>query len=292
MDRFLIITNQNKDKDYAVTNRIAGHIRTAGKQVILSRLDNIDAALNTVEGTGCDCAIVLGGDGTIIRAAKKLLSFGVPVLGVNLGTLGFLAEIEQQNVSEALERLYRDDYRIEKRMLLSGEIVKSINANNFTANSGEELTDCVLNDIVIARKGFSRIISLVIYVNDELVDNFKGDGVIISTPTGSTAYNLSAGGPIINPRADVIVITPICPHSLSPRSIVVSAGDTIRVTVGESRKTHASEATATYDGSKVADMGTGDSIIIKKAAYEAKLIKLDQTSFYDILRSKLVYNED
>lgn len=354
MDRFIIITNQKKDKDYAVTNRIAAYIREAGRHVILSRLDNIDKDLRTADAaTGCDCAIVLGGDGTIIRTAINLLSFGIPILGVNLGTLGFLAEIEEQNVREALDRLFQNDYRIESRLLLSGEILSSgrqykcnfpsvefqnidlpIGDSDFSTgklpkgdvdipkedvdipkgdvvfSSGdidipsgdgklstvkfpmEELQGYALNDIVIARKGLSRIISLGIYVNDELVDNFKGDGVIISTPTGSTAYNLSAGGPIINPRAEVFVITPVCPHSLSPRSIVVSAGDTIRVIVGKTRRTQESEATATYDGRKVVDMGSGDSVIIRKAAYETKLIKLDQTGFYEILRSKLVDNED
>jgi NAD+ kinase len=149
-----------------------------------------------------------------------------------------------------------------------------------------------LNDVVITRKGFSRIISLGIYVNDELVDNFRGDGVIISTPTGSTAYNLSAGGPIIIPQADIMVITPICPHSLSPRSVVVSAQDTIKVIVGKSKKTQEAEAIASFDGYKEFDLGTEDAVVIKKAPYDTKLIKLYSTSIYEVLRSKLGNNGD
>lgn len=289
MDRFLIITNRDKDKDYTVTNRIADYIGKAGRKAVLSHISAIrtDIEYAVAADGGIECAIVLGGDGTIIHTANDLLTMDIPILGVNLGTLGFLAEIEEQHVLGALDRLFKDDFRIESRLMLLGEI-----------QDGQKIpdlkipTEFALNDIVISRKGLSRIISLGIFVNNELVDNFRGDGVIISTPTGSTAYNLSAGGPIISPRAEVMVITPVCPHSLSPRSIVVSAEDTIKVTVGRSRKTQEAEASATFDGQKVVDMGTGDVILIKKAKYDTKLIKLDQTGFYEILRSKLVSNED
>lgn len=148
-------------------------------------------------------------------------------------------------------------------------------------------TAYALNDVVIARKGFSRIISLGIYVNGILVDNFRGDGVIISTPTGSTAYNLSAGGPIVMAQAGVMVITPICPHSLSPRSVVVSSEDTIKVIVGKSKKTQEAEAIATFDGGRVMDLGKEDIILIRKSRYSTKLIKLNHTGIYEVLRAKL-----
>ncbi|HWT75317.1 MAG TPA: NAD(+)/NADH kinase, partial [Mobilitalea sp.] len=235
-----------------------------------------------------DCAIVLGGDGTIIQTANDLMTYDIPILGVNLGTLGFLAEIEEHNVQEALDRLFQDDYRIENRIMIEGETIY-----NTKVQDGEENNiGYALNDVVITRKGFSRIISLGIFVNDELVDNFLGDGVIISTPTGSTAYNLSAGGPIIIPKANVMVITPICPHSLSPRSIVVSAEDTIKIIVGKSKKTQEAEAIATFDGKKVIDLGSNDAVLIKKAKYCTKLIKLNRTGIYEILRSKLGNNGD
>ncbi len=121
-----------------------------------------------------------------------------------------------------------------------------------------------------------------------MVDDYRGDGVIISTPTGSTAYNLSAGGPIVTSKADVMVITPICPHSLSPRSVVVSAKDTIKVVIRRSKKTQYDEAIATFDGQTVIDLGTDDEILIKRAQYNTRLIRLNQTAIYDILRSKLM----
>ena len=303
MDHFLIITNKEKDKDLSVTNKIAAYIEQAGRQAELSQVSSFRK--ETFFPRKFDCAIVLGGDGTIIHTANDLMHRDIPILGVNLGTLGFLAEIEKQNVFSALDRLFQNDYRLEERLMLEGIIHYQKNSEDHKAvtpsravevtpvtvrsegETGDSISGYALNDIVISRKGFSRIISLGIYVNDELVDYFQGDGVIISTPTGSTAYNLSAGGPIVSPHAEVMVITPICPHSLSPRSIVVSAGDTIRVVVGKSKKTQEAEASVSFDGQKVYDLGTDDVILINKAKSSTKLIKLNQKGTYEALRSKL-----
>ena len=174
--------------------------------------------------------------------------------------------------------------------MLRGELRKE--ANRKPPDNNDTLSCHALNDIVITRKGLSRIISLQIYVNDELVDDYRGDGVIVSTPTGSTAYNLSAGGPIITPKADVMVITPICPHSLSPRSVVVSADDVVKVVVRRSKKTQYDEAIATFDGQTVIDLRTDDEIYIEKAQYKTKLIRLSKTGIYEILRSKLTSGSD
>ena len=287
MDHFLIITNKEKDVDFLVTKRIVDYIEKAGKTVTLSNVSSIAVdADSVIIPEMADCAIVLGGDGTLIQAANDLMACNTPILGVNLGTLGFLAEIEPTNVEEALDRLFCDDYRIEKRIMMEGTVqTDSEHGEALPAGRG-----FALNDVVIARKGFSRIISLGIYVNEELVDNFLGDGVIISTPTGSTAYNLSAGGPIIFPQADVMVITPICPHSLTPRSVVVSAQDTIKIVVGRSKKSQEAEAIGTFDGNMVIDLGTDDAVEIRKAKYDTQLIKLNRTSIYEILRSKLGNN--
>jgi NAD+ kinase len=289
MDRFLIITNKEKDIDFLVTKKIVAYIEKAGKTATLSSVstaqDDPDA-MNIPENI--DCAIVLGGDGTIIQTANDLMAHNIPILGVNMGTLGFLAEIEKNHFEEALDRLFRDDYRIQNRIMIGGDIIY----NKEQPGHIKSDTGYALNDVVITRRSFSRIISLGIYVNDELVDNFFGDGVIISTPTGSTAYNLSAGGPIITPEANVMVITPICPHSLSPRSVVVSADDTIKVIVGKSKKTQEAEAVVNFDGIKVADLVTNDSILIRKSKYNTQLVKLNRTGIYEILRSKLENNGD
>lgn len=284
MDRFLIITNKEKDTDLRVTKKIAAYIEQAGKSATLSSVSSVmEDTKAVIIPERIDCAIVLGGDGTIIQTANDLMTRSIPILGVNLGTLGFLAEIEQHNVLEALDRLMKDDYRVENRIMLEGDILYSVGQQDRDTDA----KGCALNDVVISRKGFSRIISLAIYVNDNLIDIFKGDGVIISTPTGSTAYNLSAGGPIVTPGADVMVITPICPHSLSPRSVVVSADDTVRVIVAKSKKTQEAEATVSFDGNKEIDLGTNDEVIITKAKYSTKLIKLNHKGIYEILRSKL-----
>ena len=289
MDRFLIITNREKDADFALTKKIVAYIEEKGKKVILSKVPSIEdmRQVGITEDKNpvflpeeAECAIVLGGDGTIIRTANDLMTHPVPILGVNMGTLGFLAEIEQHHVWEALDCLFQNNYRIEERIMIEGNIVRQSKQLSCT-------TDFALNDVVITRKGFSRIISLGIYVNDVLVDNFRGDGVIISTPTGSTAYNLSAGGPIVMAQACVMVITPICPHSLSPRSIIVSAEDTIKVVVGKSKKTQEAEAIVTFDGEKGNDMETNDIVFVNKAKYRTKLIKLSYTGIYEVLRSKL-----
>lgn len=280
MDRFLVITNMEKDEDLSVTNRIVAYLTKSGKKVIISKITSFqEEIVQASDMEGVECAIVLGGDGTIIHVANDLMEWGVPILGINLGTLGFLAEVETHLIEEALDKLFCNDYAIEQRLMLHGKSTRGFEG-------------AALNDVVITRKGFSRIISLAIYINDQLVDVFRGDGVVIATPTGSTAYNLSAGGPIVDPRAQVFTITPICPHSLSPRSIVVSAEDTIKVVVGKSKKTQEAEAMATYDGQKVIDLGTDDMITIRRAKKVAKLIKLNNRGIYDILRSKLSNNVD
>jgi len=288
MDRFLIITNLEKDKDLSLTKKIASYIHSAGKQAILLKHEStMDGSAAFMIPANIDCAIVLGGDGTLIQAANDLVTYGIPILGVNLGTIGFLTEIEEHHVEEALDSLFRDEYRIESRLMIHGEV----EFHNKSLATGLENAGNALNDIVITRKGFSRIISLGIYVNDQLVDNFRGDGVIISTPTGSTAYNLSAGGPIVVSQANVMIITPICPHSLSPRSLVVSADDTIKIVVGKSKKTQEAEAIASFDGNKEIDLSTNDVICIKRAKYDTKLIKMYHTGLYEVIQSKLSNNK-
>ena len=287
MDRFLIITNVEKDEDLSLTNRIVSYINKAGKRAVLSKLSSLPEDIRPIiVSEGIECAIVLGGDGTIIQAATNLISYDIPILGVNLGTVGFLAEIEEHHFKEALDSIFDNKYRLENRLMISGKVIY----HNHHQLEIEENKGISLNYIVITRKGFSRIISLSIYVNDQLVDNFRGDGVIISTPTGSTAYNLSAGGPIVMPSASVMVITPICPHSLSPRSIVVSAEDTIKVIIGKSKKTQEAEAFVSFDGNKEFELGTDDILLIKKADYDTKLIKLNHDGIFQVLQSKLGNN--
>ena len=283
MDKFCVITNRDKDEDLETTTMIIDYMKKNQKKCILLDVQNSDFSKNyftdaEVIPKDIECAIVLGGDGTIIQAADDLAGKGIPILGINLGTLGFLAEIEKHSIYYALDCLYKNQYNIESRMMLQGSIYR---------NSDEIYTGFALNDIVITRSGFSRIISVSIYVNDELVDRYRGDGVIISTPTGSTGYSLSSGGPVVKPAAQVMIITPISPHSLNARSIVVSSEDKIKVKIDKSKKTQEEEAIATFDGRMAILLQTEDIINISKAVEETKLIKINHKSFFEILRTKI-----
>lgn len=283
MEKFCLITNREKDINLEVTNQITTYMDKNSKECIL--LEGRQAqdcgcyCTDTKEiASDIECAIVLGGDGTIIQAANDLLGKNIPIMGINLGTLGFLAEIERDNVDTALEALYNDNYTKQERMMLFGRIT----------SKGENIFEgTALNDIVITRSGFSRIISVSIYINEELVDTYRGDGVIISTPTGSTGYSLSSGGPVIKPDAKVMVITPICPHTLGARSIVISAEDCVRVQINESKKTQEEEAIATIDGRKVFLLHSGDDINVSRAKETTSLIKINGVSFFNTLRTKI-----
>lgn len=283
MDKFCVITNRDKDENLETTTMIIDYMKKNQKKCILLDEQNTEISKNyftdaEVIPKDIECAIVLGGDGTIIQAADDLAGKGIPILGINLGTLGFLAEIEKHNIYYALDCLYKNQYNMESRMMLQGSIYR---------NSNEIYTGFALNDIVITRSGFSRIISVSIYVNDELVDRYRGDGVIISTPTGSTGYSLSSGGPVVKPAAQVMIITPISPHSLNARSIVVSSEDKIKVKIDKSKKTQEEEAIATFDGRMAILLQTEDIINISKAREETKLIKINHKSFFEILRTKI-----
>ncbi len=283
VNNFCIITNIDKDSEYKMTKLIQEYLVSKGKRCLIAAEcgavgtndDKTDVSWITDD---TDCVIVLGGDGTIIRAATDLCTKEIPILGINLGTLGFLAEIERQDVIPALDSLIEEDIQIQKRMMIQG---------NITRDDQNMFEDYALNDIVIGRSGFSRIISVSVYVNDVLVDTYHGDGVIVATPTGSTGYNLSAGGPVVSPSSNVIMITPICPHTMSQRSVLVSSDDEITILVDKSKKTQKEEAIATFDGRMGMELKAGDKIHIKKADKVTKLIKINEKSFYEILRSKL-----
>ena len=225
-----------------------------------------------------DGILVLGGDGTLLRAARELADRRIPFLGINMGHLGYLAEIEEQNVRSALERLIADEYTIEERMMLSGSVY---------VNGEEVEQDVALNDIVLNRSGNLRVVDYEVYVNGQYLNSFTADGIIVSTPTGSTGYSLSAGGPIISPTATMLMLTPICPHTLNSRSIVFSGNDRIRIRIGEGRRSGRDEACVTFDGDTCVQMKTGDHVDIRKSAEVTRIMKINQVSFLEVLRNKL-----
>ena len=278
MKNFLIMTNEEKDPGFSTSNKIREYIESKGGAAFLRKDFTEDTqSYSNIPGE-VECVIVLGGDGTMLHASRLIAPHDLPVVGVNLGTLGFLTEIEMSHLSEGIDDLLNDRFHIEERMMLEGCIFhRDISCYRLSA----------LNDIVITRSGFSRIISFKIIVNGELLDVYAADGVIISTPTGSTGYNLSAGGPIVNPEANVILITPVCPHSLQAKSIVLGEGDTIEIHIQKVRKTQLEEALVTFDGQVAERLNPGDIIKIHKSRKVAKVVKVQENSFYHTLRVKV-----
>ena len=224
-----------------------------------------------------DCAIVIGGDGSFIEAARVLEERDIPILGINMGTLGYLTEVELNHIDEAIEKVVNGEYSLEERMMLEGEF-----------QNGD--SNVALNDIVVSRKGALRVIHFRLFVNGELLNSYKADGIILSTPTGSTAYNLSAGGPIVEPTASLIVITPICSHALNTSSIVLSSEDEIMIEIGEGRNGSVEEVSVAFDGADMVTLFTGDRMKIHKACACTKIMKLSKVSFLEIMRRKMKGN--
>ena len=201
----------------------------------------------------------------------------MPILGINMGTLGYLTEVEVGNIEEAIGQIVSNDYTFEDRMMLEGIF-----------EDGSK--DVSLNDIVISRKGELRVIHFRLYVNGELLNSYEADGIIISTPTGSTAYNLSAGGPIVEPTASLIVITPICSHALNTSSVVLSADDVIEVEICEGRYGRQEQVSLCFDGAEQTTLVTGERVCIRRAEQSARLIKLSRESFMKTMRRKMKGN--
>lgn len=271
MNRFLVVTNRQKDPRFACTNRIRGYLERHGRTCLVET--GSEAELEIPAGT--ECVIVLGGDGTLLRAARTAADGNVPLIGVNLGTLGYLAEVDSGNLEEALSQLMRDNFTRERRMMLSGKM------------SGGQDGDFALNDIAITRKGSLQIIVFHIYVNGQLLQTCHADGILVATPTGSTGYNLSAGGPIVEPHAELILLTPICPHSMNSRTIVLSAGDEVVIEIGRNKKGAVQEVEACFDGSVKMAMYDGDKMEIRKAEKVTEILKLRQDSFVEVLHRKM-----
>ncbi len=316
MKHFLIYTNRQKDRELATTKRICDFLRLKGKRVTVmaqgicgSGEDSRQAPWRRAEGgavwpyqdpgrdgdsersrqrpepgsslevpADADCMIVLGGDGTVLQAARLTKMLRVPIIGVNLGTLGYMTEVEVPNLEESLERLIAGDYVQESRMMLGGRA---------TFADGRREEGWALNDIVISRSGPLQIIKFNIYVNGQFLNDYSADGVIVTTPTGSTGYNLSAGGPLVEPGARLIVLTPICPHSLNQRSIVLSPEDVIEIQIPARGESGNQNVEANFDGSHVIPLGTGDRLRIVRSEETTEFLKLGQGSFLDVLHRKM-----
>lgn len=285
MKQVCIITNSDKGANDKMAKHIVSYLeqRDCSCLVLENKLwlaggirhfTDVREIPETVE-----CAIVLGGDGTMIQAAIDLVHRDLPILGVNTGTLGFLTAVEQNRVDIALERLIKGEYIIESRMMLK---------ENLMFKGEDSRSSCyALNDMVISKRGDGRLITVKVYVNDELADIYRADGLIISTPTGSTGYNLSAGGPVMAPNIHAIVVTPICAHSLNKRSLVLSGRDKITLELGQTKEVCEDLAMLMADGRVVGEIHTGDRLVIQVPHADTKIVKLSGVEFYERMREKL-----
>lgn len=275
MKNFYLITNEVKDPQGHFTDRIVAYIEKHGGKAVC--IKNERQAFAGCDKREADCALVLGGDGTVLRAAGNMMEGELPLLGINLGTLGYLAEVEIAGVEEALDRLFADEYVREERMMLSGRIMAKQKEEAYYA----------LNDVVISRCGSLQIVNVRIYVNGRFLHDYCADGVIVATPTGSTGYNLSAGGPIVEPAARLLLLTPICPHTLNTRSIVFSPEDEITVEIPFGKDGGEQTVEANFDGSHRTVMRTGDRLVIRRADKTTGILRLNTESFLTVLHKKM-----
>ncbi len=287
MNRFYVITNVEKDPDLETTREIQDYLKMRGAECIVREFqetteEDREGEYRYTDASripeGIECILVLGGDGTLIQAARDTVDRKIPLLGVNLGTLGYLAEIERSGIREALDNLLLDHYTIEPRMLLEGTVYRQ---------GQKPLKNLALNDIVVNRAGALRIIDYEISVNGELLNRYSADGMIVSTPTGSTGYSLSAGGPIVSPMASMIVVTPICPHTLTARSIVLSGADRVTVRTGAGKRNQREESFVSFDGEVQVPVATGDYVEIQKSEKTVNILKISRVSFLEVLRDKM-----
>jgi len=274
----ILFVNPNRKDADMVIRELRSYLDKEGKynlfmeERIAEQLDQIDlsASSSTLKDTA-DLVIALGGDGTILHAVRTMGGKDVPILGVNFGGLGFLTEITQQELYSSLKDVLKGKFAIEERMMLE-------------ISSQTDMTPLhALNDVVISKENLARIISLKVFIDSEYLTTYEGDGIVVATPTGSTAYSLSAGGPIVIPEMKTIILTPICPHTLSVRPLVVPHLSKLTIVI----ESDTEGIILTIDGQEGINLNLHDEVKITCAEKTVKLIKSKERSFYDVLRTKL-----
>lgn len=274
MKRIVIIPNDTKDVGLSVTKSLIDCLKDRAELFMENRFEASGFDVN-FKGEdifkNADCVIIIGGDGTMLQVAQPCGKYGIPVMGINMGRVGFMTEVETEDMESACERLLNGDYKIEKRMMMDIKINKNgQNAGAYTA----------LNDVVLS-KTEAKMISVELYANENKINAYIADGIIISTPTGSTGYSLSAGGPVADPRMELFIASPICAHMLNSRPAVMPADKEIIL------KLSGNNATVTVDGVVSEHLAEGDKVIISKSDYTVDIIKMSGCSFYDVLINKL-----
>jgi len=278
MKKTVISPNSIKDPGYRCTALVVEELKKYGAEIYMSeehRSSGITEGVTYLGADltdGADVIIVLGGDGSILDAARTAYSRGIPVLGINLGRVGYMASLEPDELS-LLGKLFDGGYSVDRRMMLEARIVRE--------NGDGEITPPALNEIVISRGATSRMIDILLECNSELVGEYRADGLIFATPTGSTAYSMTAGGSVIDPVLDAVAVTPVCPHFLSTRPIVFSGGAEFTAS-----SAGVGEWYLTVDGKESYNLGEGDRVVITRSGYTTKLIDLKKNAFYQVMRKR------
>lgn len=274
-----IVPNLRKDVDGVLTNTIISKLYEEQFEVLVQSDTYKAVKKGTLVGEKefyqlSDMVIVLGGDGTLLEAARHAAIYAKPILGINMGRLGFLTEIEFSDAEKAVDAIINNEYFLEKRMMLACSLLRNNKVfSKFNA----------LNDIAVSKASFARIIHLKVFINENFVNYYPADGILVSSPTGSTAYSLSAGGPIINPAMQCLLLTPICPHKLNARPIVTDVRDLIRIDVVDKNR----DILLTIDGQEGISLKEGDSILITKSDFDTQLVRTKKQCFFQLLNGKL-----
>jgi len=275
-----LVVNLQKKGVRALAGQIVKLLEDRGLAVLMGE----DAAVPLAMDRNCvsqdelvrkaECMMVLGGDGTILRTARKVAAAGTPIMGINFGQLGFLTEIDIPDIVPALDNLLAGRYHIDERMMLESHVFRRDEMVSYAVG---------LNDAVITKGAFARLILLETFVNGEYVSSYPADGLIVASPTGSTAYSLSAGGPLVTPDLNLMLITPICPHTLWARPIAIAPESVVKVVLLSSQ----AEVMLTMDGQQGFRLQQHDEVVINKAPQKARFLRLKGRSFYELLRKKL-----
>ncbi len=278
-----VFPNMGKENANMVLNRIFNFFRDKEVKVVMpmneaKHFGYENDGVENIEELPIDMALSIGGDGTLLGIVRRLYERNIPVCGINIGTLGFLADIELQEIESKLKKILEGQYYIEERMMIAGFVKAPGQAERFLGHA--------INDVVVNKGGGARMLNLGLSVDHCGVMDYKADGIIVSTATGSTAYSLSAGGPIINPKIKVLVLTPICPHTFNARPMVIDENDEVCI---EMRTPH-TDTVATFDGQENFRIPSRAAVIVRKALLPAKIVKFDDKNYYQTIRTKLLYN--
>lgn len=275
MKHFFIVMKNQSSRNTGLIKRIISEIESGGGEAeyALCPGDTSDKTLTVPDGI--DCIFTVGGDGTMVRTAQSAVGSGIPILGVNTGHMGYLCDLDENTVLKVIPRLLNDECEIENRMMLKGNI------------EGSDTKLCALNDVVISAGSGLDMVKLTVNVNDKFLYSYDCDGIIISTPTGSTAYNLSAGGPIVDPKTSAILITPINPHTLNNRSVVLDADDKVSVMLDTRHSDVDENATVSFDGYRRVRLNRGESVSVSRSDFVTRLIRLSNVNFLERISMKM-----